>query len=417
MLKRGHIGPISALLVTAALILPAAAGAAFPGANGRIAFDGDAPAGAESNVYSMNPDGTGKVNLTATGLSSQQRGTATGNYDPAFSADGERIVYERVEPGVFRPDIWVMSADGSGKTNLTQNTVNDRETDPSFSPDGSKIVYVREPDSGTQAIYVMNANGSAPTDLTSSLPITSPGAPEFSPDGTKIAFDASSGVESEIYVMNANGSGLTNVTAAVAGNSSSPSFSPDGSRIAFAHSDGMGRTDVFVIGAGGGATTNLTGTLPAGTQSDNPAFSPDGSRIAYRRTDTGVESEIFTMGSSDGLGQTNLTTDQPAFSSRPNWGPVDADAPIVTIGKKPKKKTGKRTAKFTFIADEAGVSFECKLSGKGVAKRFRKFKDCGSPRTYRRLKAGKKKFQVRAIDPAGNVGKQATFTWKIKPTG
>ena len=59
------------------------------------------------------------------------------------------------------------------------------------------------------------------------------------------------------------------------------------------------------------------------------------------------------------------------------------------------------------------MSFECKLTGKAVGKRFRKFKACDSPRTYRRLKPGKKKFEVRAADGAGNIGKPAKRTWKV----
>ncbi len=396
-------------LLAAVLLLtaPAAAHAAFPGLNGRIAYEaGDSVSG----IQAVLPDGTDRLELTPTTFSGR-RGTSVGAYDPAYSADGERIVFEKVEQGVFRPDVWVMNADGTGQTNLTGSTVSDRERDPSFSPDGSLIVYVREPDGGSQSIVVMSSAGSAPTDLTSSLPVTSPGRPEFSPDGTKIAFDASAGTDQDVYVMNANGTGLTNVTSAVAGSSSDPSWSPDGARIAFTHYDGMGRSDIFVIGASGGATTNLTSAL-VGTSVNSPAFSPDGSRIAYARMD-GTDTDIFTMGSADGLGQTNLTTADPSFNGNPNWGPTDASAPKVRISKGPKPKTGKPTAKFEFAADEANVSFECKLTGKAVGKRFRKFKACDSPRTYRRLQPGKKRFEVRAADGAGNIGKPAKRTWKV----
>lgn len=387
---------------------PAVAQAAFPGTNGRIAYtSGDATSG----IVAINPEGTGKVDLTG---AKERRGTSAGSYDPAYSPDGERIVFEKVEQGVFRPDIWVMNADGSGQTNLTQNTVNDRETDPSFSPDGSQIVYAREPDGGSKSIVVMKSTGSAPTDLTSTSPIEFPANPEFSPDGSKIAFDASAGPDQDIYVMNANGTGLTNVTSAVAGASSEPSWSPDGSRIAFSRYDPMTmRGDILVIGASGGATTNLTSTLVSPT-AFAPAFSPDGTRIAYGRNDGG-DGDIYTMGATDGLGQTNLTTDDPSNNGSPNWSPTDASAPVVSIGKGPKKRTSQRKAKFTFTADEANVSFECRLSGKGVKSKFGKFKGCKSPKTYRRLKAGKKKFEVRAMDGAGNVGKPTKLSWKIKP--
>jgi CSLREA domain-containing protein len=80
--------------------------------------------------------------------------------------------------------------------------------------------------------------------------------------------------------------------------------------------------------------------------------------------------------------------------------PADTTAPKVTITKAPKPQSTSTTAKFKFKADEAGSSFECKLD-KG------KFKKCKSPKTYKKLKAGKHVFKVRAIDKAGNVGKAA----------
>lgn len=392
-------------MATSALLAADPVEASFPGANGRIAYtSGDSVAG----IVSVNPDGSGKLDLTGARL----RGSATGSYDPAYSADGERITFEKVEPGIFRPDVFVMNADGSAQTNLTRDTTTDRESDPSFSPDGSQIAYVREPDGGNRSIVVMSSSGSAPTDLTSTLPITFPSNPEFSPDGTRIAFDASSGPDQDVYVMNANGTGLTNITVAVAGASSAPSWSPDGTRIAFEHSD-IARSDIFLIGSSGGATTNLTSTLAADANPSSPAFSPDGSRIAYSRKD-GADADIYVMTSADGLGQTNLTTDDPSYNGQPNWGPADVSAPQVTIGKGPKRKTSKRTAKLAFSADEPGVTFRCSLDGKGVRAGLARFQDCSSPRTYRRLRPGRKTFRVRGIDPAGNVSDQAKLKWKVR---
>ena len=83
------------------------------------------------------------------------------------------------------------------------------------------------------------------------------------------------------------------------------------------------------------------------------------------------------------------------------------DPPQTTITKKPKKKTTKRTAKFKFTSDEAGSTFQCKLDRK-------KFKSCDSP-YKKKVKPGKHKFQVRAIDPAGNVDPSpAKYRWRVK---
>jgi nitrous oxidase accessory protein NosD len=82
-------------------------------------------------------------------------------------------------------------------------------------------------------------------------------------------------------------------------------------------------------------------------------------------------------------------------------GPVaDTTAPKATISKGPKAKSANTTAKFKFKSNEAGSKFQCKLD-KG------KFKNCRSPKTYKKLKPGKHVFKVRAVDKAGNVGKPA----------
>lgn len=73
----------------------------------------------------------------------------------------------------------------------------------------------------------------------------------------------------------------------------------------------------------------------------------------------------------------------------------DTTAPKTTLGKKPKKKSGKRKAKFTFTSSEPGSRFECKLD------KAKKFTPCTSPLT-KTVRPGKHKLEVRAIDAAGN---------------
>ena len=72
-----------------------------------------------------------------------------------------------------------------------------------------KIAFMSDRD-GNQEIYVMNADGSNQTRLTNN-----PGwdeSPCFSPDGTKIAFESLRDGDPEIYVMNADGSNQTRIT-------------------------------------------------------------------------------------------------------------------------------------------------------------------------------------------------------------
>jgi hypothetical protein len=73
----------------------------------------------------------------------------------------------------------------------------------------------------------------------------------------------------------------------------------------------------------------------------------------------------------------------------------DTDPPETTITKKPKDKGTKNKVKYLFVSDEPGSSFECKIDKKPYA-------PCTSPKKLK-LKDGKHKFSVRAIDAAGNV--------------
>src|SRR5207247_8008882 len=104
-------------------------------------------------------------------------------------------------------DIYVMNADGSGVSRLTNTPATD--IDPAWSPDGRRIAFASDGD-GTHRIYdiyVMNADGSGVTRLTND-PVTAWG-PAWSPDGTKIAFESYRDGNGEIYVMMPDGSAGT----------------------------------------------------------------------------------------------------------------------------------------------------------------------------------------------------------------
>src|SRR5437870_7090446 len=97
---------VPGLVGLVALALAAPAHATFPGANGKIVFDG---------IYTMNPDGTGVTQVPNT----------VGGENPVWSPDGTRIAFDRSDGSDF--ELFVINADGSGLTHLTNNTVDDHQ--------------------------------------------------------------------------------------------------------------------------------------------------------------------------------------------------------------------------------------------------------------------------------------------------
>jgi hypothetical protein len=103
----------------------------------------------------------------------------------------------------------------------------------------------------------------------------------------------------------------------------------------------------------------------------------------------------------DGFG--DETQDQCPGTAGANQGCPDTDPPETTITKDAPKRIFKSKVKFSFMSDEAGATFECKLKGKGLDRAVKQFNDCTSPRRYKNLDPGRYRFKVQAIDPAGNV--------------
>lgn len=265
---------------------------------GKIAFTSDRDGNQE--IYVMDANGSNQTDLS---------NNTANDLKPAFSADGTRIVFVSERDG--NDEIYVMNADGTGQTRLTNDPgLDDR---PSFSPDGSKIVFTSDRN-GFNQIFVMNADGTSPTPITNSP--AGDFTPRYSPDGSKIVFTSlRDNTDFEIYVMDANGSNpirLTNNTVA----DRVPTFSPDGATIAFTSTRDNAQDEIYIMNADGSGATRLTNN----SVSDNrPWFSPDGSTIAFETNRDG-NFEIYVM-NADGSNQTRLTNNTAADQSV-SWGPT-----------------------------------------------------------------------------------------------
>ncbi|KYK37375.1 MAG: hypothetical protein AYK19_21645 [Theionarchaea archaeon DG-70-1] len=155
------------------------------------------------NIYAMDADGSNVVNLT---------NSPGHDYDPAWSPDGTRIAFSSSRDST--KEIYVMDIDGSNVTKLTSNpliryTENWGDSNPEWSPDGKKIVFSSYR-YGNDDIYVMDADGSNLTNLTNNPARDM--HPSWSPDGKKILFASYRDGNWEIYVMDADGSNQINLT-------------------------------------------------------------------------------------------------------------------------------------------------------------------------------------------------------------
>jgi hypothetical protein len=84
--------------------------------------------------------------------------------------------------------------------------------------------------------------------------------------------------------------------------------------------------------------------------------------------------------------------------------------PNTILRKKPRKKTALRMAKFKFVSDQPGSSFQCKLDRKP-------FKSCRSP-FKAKVKPGRHTFKVRAVNAQGTADPTpAVFRWTVGKIG
>ena len=301
--------------------VPSAASFAKPvgASNLQIAFrttrDGD------DEIYGMRQNGSQPTNLSRNPFDPQNPGTQFDG-DFAWSPDGTKIAFWTTRD--LNAEIYVMNADGSGATNVSNHALDDRY--PVWSPDGSKIAFVRGnqlADPSSIEIYVMDADGSNQVNVSNN-----PGfdlEPVFSPDGTKLLFRERADGGSNVMLVDVSGANLTRLTDTPGASNFLASWSPNGSRIVFVSSrDDLvnGDLQVYVMDANGGNQTRLTSV----SNNTRPAWSPDGTRIAFDSFRTGNE-EIWVM-NADGSGQTNLTN-HPSNEGGPKWSPDGAKIAFV----------------------------------------------------------------------------------------
>jgi Tol biopolymer transport system component len=274
---------------------PEPVASALPGGGGAISLPGRIVFDNHDDVWIINADGTDLTRLTdSPGF----------DFDPSWSPDGTRIVFRSERSG--DSEIWVMNADGSDQHPLGLGL------SPAWSPDGSKIAFASPgeipcpPGRGLQCtgLSIMNADGSG----RHRVPDADGGEyPSWSPDGTRIAFNSNLTGSHVMYIAQADGSKVVDLSAV--GEGWQVDWSPDGRSILFASErdqSAPGYADVYVMRPDGSDVRRLT-NLKAYT----PAWSPDGEHIVFSAPG------LFVM-NSDGTGVMPLPTNV-GETSLPDW--------------------------------------------------------------------------------------------------
>ena len=191
------------------------------------------------DIFSANRDGSNLTQLTdAPGYDAEASYSPDGNLIvfcslrdayPKSRLSPKDLKQLEVDPSYFG-EIYIMNADGSGQTRLTDSPGYDGG--PFFTPDGQHIVWRHfTPDGSQSDIYTMRIDGSNVRRLTDFDSMS--WAPYFHPSGAYVIFASNKlGFSNfELYLVDAGGRHEPVRVTSTDGFDGLPVFSPDGNRL------------------------------------------------------------------------------------------------------------------------------------------------------------------------------------------
>jgi len=315
-------GVVVALIATGALaaVFALPASASPRGMNGQIAFGRFDPGLGDTQVYVVNPDGTGERPI--------QGPTDVGEV-PRWFPDGAHIAACCDLPG---GGARIINADSGAYRDIDGQLPGLFNPCGSPSPDGTLLLCETFSDDGSQnGIHtIRTSDGGGFTQITSN-----PGGDDvpgsWSPNGKRIVFQRFGPDSYEgVFVVNVNGTGLHQILPpTVSANCCTFNWSPQGNEIAFSlhvtpdvhsslwvmHSDG---TDLHPLNVPASLGCGGPDDDPAAIGCLEPAWSPDGTKIAFAAgLDLDTDGQIYTV-NTDGTGLMQIT--HTGGSQSPDWG-------------------------------------------------------------------------------------------------
>ncbi|MCY3721195.1 hypothetical protein F4X88_01400 [Candidatus Poribacteria bacterium] len=281
-------------------------GKAIP-ATAKIVFSGNRELLENRDIYLMNTDGQGVVNLT---------NHPADDVQPVFSPTGEHILFcSDRDRGSFSFDLYLMNVDGSDVRRVFAKS--QERIAPTWSPDGKQIAYVRSK-LDVPSLYIAPIDGKKEDRVVIGI------MPVWSPDGKEIAF-INRRLKHPRYIT------ILNVRTSrskfffppdAPAWLRHPAWSPDGNKLAFAwtrvepNPENVGRETAYIVNRDGTGLHQLIGE--AGSPVTHPIWSPAGDELLYERPDREFKQvHIFKISVMEGLA-TQLT-DQTVWNSLGDW--------------------------------------------------------------------------------------------------
>ena len=287
---------------------------------------------ANRDVYSVSTDGSDLTRLTT---------DAADDYAPAWSPDGQRIAFWSTRTG--KPQIHVMSSDGSDVVQVTQNEFTEHShhpIPPAWSPSGARLAFGSNIGDGRDFMHLwtIRVDGTGLRQITYSPGLDT--APEWSSDGRLLYFTRQDLSQEDpvfqIWSVKVGTFVEKQLSESDAYNWT-PKLSPDGERLLFVRGDKKQTwRRLFMMNLDTGRVTEVRGTEGFAWA---PAWSPKGTRIVYVDDPDGVTGarcfldpntcsvragplpgELFTM-RIDGTRRTQLTSSGAIDNSFPSYRP------------------------------------------------------------------------------------------------